>query len=69
MNYRIVIDRNACSGFGSCVETAPASFALGDDGIAVATAGADELDVLLVAARDCPMGAISIVDADGRPLR
>ena len=33
MTYRIVIDRGACSGFGSCVETDPETFAIGADGL------------------------------------
>ena len=37
--YRIEIDRSLCSGFGSCVDTAPELFRLGDDGIAVALVG------------------------------
>ncbi len=61
--YRIQIDRSLCSGFGSCAESAPGAIALGTDGIAlVRDGGAD--DGVLDAARDCPMGAIAVFDAD-----
>ena len=33
MTFRIVIDRGACSGFGSCVEIDPETFAMGADGL------------------------------------
>ena len=35
MAYRIIIDRDVCSGFGACVDLDPETFAVGDDGIAV----------------------------------
>ena len=61
--YRIQIDRSLCSGFGSCVETAPESFALGGDGIAAVRDGGLD-DRPLEAARGCPMGAIAVFDAE-----
>jgi ferredoxin len=69
MSYRIIIDRGACSGFGSCTETAPALFSLGGDGIAAAPADTADLDAALAAARECPMGAIAVLDESGRELR
>jgi ferredoxin len=60
--YRIQVDRSLCSGFGSCVDAAPGTFALAGDGIATVRAeGAD--DDALEAARGCPMGAIAVFDA------
>jgi ferredoxin len=61
--YRIQIDRSLCSGFGSCVDAAPGSFALGDDGIAAVREGGPD-DRALEAARGCPMGAITVFDAE-----
>ena len=61
--HRIQIDRSLCSGFGSCVETAPEAIALGPDGIAVPLDG-DAGDRVLEAARGCPMGAITVFDTD-----
>ena len=36
MKYRIVVERDLCSGFGSCVDLDPETFGLGSDGIVVA---------------------------------
>jgi ferredoxin len=65
MPYGILIDRSACSGFGTCVETAPHLFVLGDDGIAQAGAETDDHDAAREAARQCPMGAITVLDHAG----
>ncbi len=64
--YRIEIDRSLCSGFGSCVDAAPAHFRLGDDGIAVTLVEETDADAALEAARSCPMGAIIVLDEQGR---
>jgi ferredoxin len=69
MTYRIVIDHGACSGFGSCVESAPGIFELGPDGIAGAPAETADRVAALAAARACPMGAISILDEHGSVVR
>jgi ferredoxin len=61
--YRIQIDRSLCSGFGSCVDTAPEAFVLGGDGIAAVREGGLD-DRVLEAARGCPMGAIAVFDAE-----
>ena len=66
MKYRIVLDRTLCSGFGSCVETAPGVFQLGDDGVADLVVAESEEPSALEAAGSCPMGAISIFEvSDG----
>jgi ferredoxin len=64
--YRIEIDRSLCSGFGSCVDSAPGLFRLGDDGIAVALVDESDAPAALDAARACPMGAILVLDEAGR---
>jgi len=61
--YRIQIDQSLCSGFGSCVEAAPGAIDLGPDGIAAARDGEHD-DRVLDAARGCPMGAITVFDAE-----
>ena len=58
MIYRISIDTSLCSGFGSCVQEAPAVFRL-DGGIATAVSTTSDPRVLEAAAA-CPMGAISV---------
>ncbi len=57
--YRIEIDRSLCSGFGSCADTAPGTFALGDDGIAFVREGGSD-DGVIEAAGGCPMGSIAV---------
>lgn len=63
MVYRIVIDRELCSGYGECVGIAPDVFALGDDHISMVLdpEGASAGDIL-DAARACPVDAISLFD-------
>lgn len=61
--YRIQIDRSLCSGFGSCVDAAPEAIDIGPDGVATARDG-DHDDRVLEAARGCPMGAITVFDAE-----
>lgn len=69
MSYTIIIDRSVCSGFGACVDAAPHIFAMGGDGIAAAPAQTDDREAALRAARECPMGAITVLDGDGREAR
>jgi ferredoxin len=65
--YRIEIDSSLCSGFGSCVDAAPELFRLGDDGIALVLVDeAADADAAVEAARSCPMGAIAVLDGQGR---
>jgi len=62
----IEVDRDLCIGSGDCVATAPAVFALDDEGKAVVldADGADE-DEVVEAARNCPVTAIFINGRDG----
>ena len=66
----IRIDRDLCVGFGDCIEAAEAAFELDDEGIATFRAGIDEVDreTLLAACDECPVDAISVLDADGTQL-
>lgn len=65
MAYRIIIDRDLCSGFGACADIDPGTFALGDDGIVVGLAETTDRAEALEAARACPMAAIRVVDEAG----
>ena len=58
--YRIEIDRQLCSGFGSCLEAAPKLFELDRSGIASPLVSESEDDAVLEAARSCPMSAIAV---------
>jgi ferredoxin len=65
MTYRIIIDRDLCSGFGACADLDPDTFAMGDDGIAVVLAETTGRAEAAEAARACPMAAIRVVDDSG----
>ncbi len=62
MIYRIVLDRELCSGFGACLAAAPGLFRLEPDGRAVAVVGSTSEDAVREAAAACPMAAISVVE-------
>ena len=68
MAYRIIIDRDVCSGFGACADVDPATFAMGEDGIAVVLADVTDRAEAVEAARACPMAAIRVVDDAGAPV-
>lgn len=63
--YRIVIDRSLCSGFGTCAEMAPDLFDLGPDGVAATRQGTTDDPGVLDVAAACPMGAIAVCDEAG----
>ena len=57
----IKIDREVCMGSGNCQFWAPNVFDLDDDGVAVTVdAGGDPDEKVVLAARGCPTGAISV---------
>lgn len=63
MPYKIKIDRRMCIGYADCVGIAPEVFRLGDDNVSVVVDpdGADD-ELILDAARACPVDAITLVD-------
>ena len=66
--YRIEIDRNLCSGFGSCIDTAPTVFELDRSGIAALLVSESADAAVLEAAGSCPMGAIAVFDRESGAL-
>jgi ferredoxin len=58
-----VIDPGACSLHGDCADLAPDVFDVSGDLAVVAGTGPDE--AILAAARACPAGAITVLDAAG----
>lgn len=63
MPYRIRIDRSLCTGYGECVGLAPEVFQLGDDHVSfVIDPEGDHDEMILDAARACPVDAITLVD-------
>ena len=62
MTYVPVVDPNACSAHGDCVEIAPDVFRLDDDVAEVI--GTGPFEKILEAAESCPAVAISVVDEE-----
>jgi ferredoxin len=62
MTYRIVVDRELCSGFGACVSMAPGLFRLEPDGRAVAVVTETDHGDAPEAAAACPMAAITVTE-------
>jgi ferredoxin len=62
--YRITIDPNLCSGFGSCVDLAPALFRLEAGGSATAVTAETSDPAAVDAAAACPMGAILVSEVE-----
>lgn len=58
---RVSIDRDSCIGSGTCVQLAPESFELDDDGVAtlISSSAAGETS-LRTAERSCPVHAIKV---------
>jgi len=78
--FRVELDKNACQGFGACVELCPRFFQLSDvDGksriegakkvmkeneVVEETLELDKLECIREAAEVCPFNAIHIVDME-----
>ena len=69
-NLKITINKQRCIGSSDCTETAPAVFQLDDEGKSevIDPEGAPD-NVILAAARSCPVKAITVVnEASGEQL-
>jgi len=61
MSYVPSVDQSSCIAEGDCVELLPDVFQIEDFATVIGT-GPDEL--ILAAARNCPVEAISVVDSE-----
>jgi len=61
MKLRIQIDESECLAYGDCAELAPEAFDVGDVAQLV---GMAPFEQLVAAARACPSGAITLIDAE-----
>lgn len=69
---KIVVDKGACIGAGTCVVLAPNAFELDSKGIANVKMDAinqHTYDELLEAAKSCPTGAIKLFDQDNKEIK
>jgi ferredoxin len=65
----IEVDRQLCYGFGDCVDTAPAVFALDDEDVSVVIdPDGAPLDDVVEAAQNCPVDAIILTGEDGEQI-
>jgi ferredoxin len=64
------IDRLLCVGFGDCIDEAPESFALDEEGVVVFGADPDAVgrERIVRACAACPVDALTVLDGDGRQL-
>ena len=63
--FSIQVDRELCFGFGDCVDSAPGVFELDDENKSVVVdPDAQDRDGIILAAQDCPVDAIFIVDQE-----
>lgn len=70
MPYRVTVDKKACISAGRCVDDEPEAFGFDADELSEALPGSKELsdEALLKVARNCPAGAIKLVDENGAPV-
>ena len=59
---QISVDREQCFGYQRCVQIAPHTFSLDDEGNSVAGPPADDEEAIRSAAWACPMQAIVVAD-------
>jgi ferredoxin len=66
MTLRAEVDESICISSGKCVADAPAGFRFDADEISEAIDGASALDerTLIAVTRNCPSGAIRVLDGD-----
>jgi len=65
----IEVDRELCFGFGDCVSTAPAVFALDEGSVAIVVdPDGASYDLIVEAAQNCPVDAITLTGPGGERL-
>jgi len=66
----VKIDRLLCVGFGDCIDEAPESFVLDEEGIVIFRDDAERAgrERLLRACEACPVDALSVLDGDGHQV-
>jgi len=64
-DLKVHVDPNVCIGNGMCREVAPQRFKRRDDDKSTAVSGpTDDAEAILEAAEVCPVGAITVRDAE-----
>ncbi len=67
---KVLVDRKLCIGAGTCVAISPKSFQLDKENIAVLQDSwtKEEQEILIAAAKSCPVNAIILFDEKGHQL-
>ncbi len=60
----IKVDEQTCLGCGACLGIAPEAFEMNEKGLSVPIEGAEVTDSVREAAGACPVGAISVEEAE-----
>jgi len=70
MPYTVSVDKDVCISSGKCVADAPTAFRLDDDELSEPIDPSPPLPdaTLLAVARNCPSGAIALVDEQGQSV-
>lgn len=65
----IKLNRDKCTGAASCVAVCPNVFGLDDENkVILKDPKGDTDENILLAAQSCPVGAITIIDEDGKQV-
>ena len=69
-NLKVKVDRDLCIGAATCVAIAPKTFVLDSEAKAIilATLDQDTDNVIIDAAKGCPVAAIIIEDEEGQKV-
>lgn len=62
MTIRVHVDHEQCFAYQRCVQIAPDTFSIDEDGNSVAGQPADDEELIREAAWACPMQAISVTE-------
>jgi len=66
---KVKVDRELCTSVATCVEVAPNTFELDDEGIAVVKNDKGDAEAtILQAAKSCPVNAIFVYDDNGKQI-
>jgi ferredoxin len=61
--YKIIVDRNLCIGAATCIALSPKVFQLDQENKAIVIdPDGDTDDIILMAARSCPVNAVIVID-------
>lgn len=68
--YKVWVDRSLCIGAATCVAISPKTFQLDEEGKAIIleTSEEEQIEMIIEAAKACPVSAIIIEDEKGKRI-